>query len=362
VRAALMTEVSKGERDEGSVPTPSDARQDHGPIVHEDLPDILEIFGAAPLVSDVPEVDEMGQDMAKWDQTDAHEDKQAVVDPHQDPNWDPMDSPIDEEALAEEEEEEQAEAAAGKVRAGVQDEEQSLVHRLHLAVEQSLNEMRDILSLNEDRLGRLEITLQSLNKQTNFLPPKLRGLGKKVDELTTSVGEARTRGLLVDIVGMGDLVEGALRSMTVVANESPAQAETRRYFEAMATRVEQILESHDIQEIPTDSEFDPTVHNAIEIQAVDDPDMDGQIVDVLRRGFRSEHSVLRYAEVTVGKYQHPDVEETDAEVESDDEDTRKNVTPITLTPFLGPTGTTADTHSLSKKATKSSKEQKKKQD
>jgi len=353
-----MTEASKGGRDDGSQPESSKARQDHGPIVHEDLPDILEIFGADPLVSDLPEPGEMGQDMAKWDEDgERGEDKKTLVDPHQDPNWDPMDSPIDEEAEAEVEDEPVVRAARSD------DEDDSLARRLQLAVEQSLNEMRDILSLNEDRLGRLETTLQSLNKQTNFLPPKLRGLGKKVDELTTSVGEARTRSLLVDIVGMGDLVEGALRSMPAPeAEDAAALSETRRYFEAMATRIDQILESHDLQEIPTDSEFDPTVHNAIEIAPIDDADMDGQIVDVVRRGFRSEHSVLRYAEVTVGKYQQTEDEQNDDTVQEGEDDVRNNVSPITLTPFLGPTGTTADTRDLSKKATKSGKDKKRTND
>ena len=223
-----------------------------------------------------------------------------------------------------------------------------------LSMERRLSEMRDILQLNEDRLGRLESTIQDLSKQTNFLPPKLRGLGKKVDELSTSVGDARMRSLLADVAGLGDLAEGALRVLSDDEGDKLTGAEVQRYFNAMATRVEQILEANDLLEIPTDIAFDPTLHNAIDVQPVEDEELDGCIIDVVRRGYRSEHSVLRFAEVTVGRFEGQAQEEGDpADKKSEHSDDISS----TYTPFLGASSTAEDSQNLTKRGTKRSSDQ-----
>jgi molecular chaperone GrpE (heat shock protein) len=344
-----MTDGSKQGNDESAR---SHDRPDSGRIVHDDLPDILEIFGSDPLVKGaVPPVPSAGH-------REAHQDEEHGS------MWDPMASPGDEvdTVLA-------LEADGELSRRTVRSDPPSDGVVVQLSTERSLSEMRDILQLNEDRLGRLEATIQDLAKQTNFLPPKLRGLGKKVDELSTSVGDARLRSLLADVVGLGDLAEGALRAYPQDDTELHG-AEARRFFDALSTRVGQILEAYDLQEIPTDAEFDPTVHNAIDVKPVTDEALDGQIIDVVRRGYRSEHSVLRYAEVTVGR--HEEQPETEPVVEPAAKPAAKSAAKSaakpaakqrtghdddissTYAPFLGASGTAEDSKNLTKRGTKKS--------
>jgi len=286
---------------------------------------------------------------ASWATTEQQGDEEALVASEDEPprEWDSMPSPSDEidapdatsqnETASAETFEEHPEPGDGSPP----------------STERHLAEMRGILQLNEDRLGRLEITLQDLSKQTNFLPPKLRGLGKKVDELSTSVGDARMRSLLSDIAGLGDLTEGALRVFpaddSADKNEKASRTEAHRYFHAIATRVEQILDSYDIQMIPTDTGFDPTLHNAVDVQVVQEKELDGHIMDVIRRGYRSKHSVLRFSEVIVGRL--------DSQQHTREEDEQTDDISSTYAPFLGASGTAEDNEDLTKRMSQHSSDQ-----
>ncbi len=325
--------------------SPADPRE--APIVHEDLPDILEIFGSDPLVKGSTRPARDDDDVSMRGAVNGR------LATEEESMWDPMASPVDE--ADDEESYEDPRSDARETRAAVADDDTGT----------GLRQMHDLLQLNEDRLGRLETTLESLSKQTNFLPPKLRGLGKKVDELSTTLGDARIRSLLSDVVGLADLAEGALRAFDD-EEASVSAAEVRRYFKAMATRVGQILESNDLQEIPTDTEFDPTIHNAIDVTPVADESLDGRILDVVRRGYRSEHSVLRYAEVTVGRLDATTQDGTgpvaEGPIDGDpldgvpDEQEPVDGIAADFAPFLGPSGTVEDSKNLTMRGTRRSSE------
>ena len=343
-----MTDGSK-KGDEGSSSSPD--HEADSPVVHDDLPEILEIFGSAPLVQDSEQPADSEFNGASWKTTDPQQQQEEADELAQPPcDWDPMASPGDEnDALDLEEENEPEERTPVGLSTSHADPGDDSRPSSSAPIDRHLAEMRGLLQLNEDRLGRLELTLQDLSKQTNFLPPKLRGLGKKVDELSTSVSDARMRSLLSEIAGLGDLVEGALRAFSADDNEKGPSAEAHRYFKAIGTRVEQILDSYDIQVIPADTEFDPTVHNAVDIQVVEEERLDGHIIDVVRRGYRSEHSVLRFSEVIVGRFDgQKDTHEE--EVQADDAGEQPDDISSTYAPFLGASGTAEDNEELTKRS------------
>ena len=49
------------------------------------------------------------------------------------------------------------------------------------------------------------------------------------------------------------------------------------------------------------TKFDPTRHDAVELVAVDDPALDGQVIREIRRGYQQGERVLRPARVAVGR-------------------------------------------------------------
>ena len=63
-----------------------------------------------------------------------------------------------------------------------------------------------------------------------------------------------------------------------------------------------VLENSGVTPIPAeDCAFDPLLHDAVETEYVDDPQLDGRILCELLRGYQAPDRVLRPAQVRVGK-------------------------------------------------------------
>ncbi|MCB9899264.1 MAG: nucleotide exchange factor GrpE [Planctomycetes bacterium] len=314
----------------------------------ESLPEILEVFGAAPLVHDFdfapadaqhtsdtedrsdessgePARDASGRftsphpdgdadadeqsDVADGDTQGAADDESSALDASSPPAPDdasvvlgggtreiPLQPSRDVSAGASRPARETSQA----VRLVVSDE---LSARLENTLAAGLVRMRELVGLSEQRLGKLEATLDDLSKQTSFLPGKLRGLGGKLDSLSGSLGDERSKGLLEALVSVLDLVDGAL---VAFPEGDAATSEPRRYFETIGTRLKQILEDHRLHPIPTDVPFDPALHHALQQLPVAEAERHGRIVEVYRRGWRAETGVLRYADVAVGRHSPQD--------------------------------------------------------
>ena len=63
-----------------------------------------------------------------------------------------------------------------------------------------------------------------------------------------------------------------------------------------------VLEGMGVTVVPTENEFfDPAVHEAVELESVDDPEQDNRVVAELLRGYRTPERVLRAAQVRVAR-------------------------------------------------------------
>jgi molecular chaperone GrpE len=84
-------------------------------------------------------------------------------------------------------------------------------------------------------------------------------------------------------------------------------------LEMVRTRFLGILAAVDIHPIPAEGQpFDPRVHLAMSVEARGDTP-DGPVVNVLRKGYRQQGRVLRYAEVVVSRAPEAPAEGTEAE-------------------------------------------------
>lgn len=151
------------------------------------------------------------------------------------------------------------------------------------------------------RLAAVEAMLAGLARQAAFVPPKLRGLGERVDALATALAHARSRDLLTELCAMDDLVAGGLAARAGGDAEAPA-----RVLLALASTLGALLEAQGVTETPTSGAFDPTLQRAVRALPVDDPDCDGLVVEVDRRGFLLAGKVLRFADVAVGRHGPPE--------------------------------------------------------
>ena len=168
------------------------------------------------------------------------------------------------------------------------------------------------LSLLDKRLAAIEEQLDGLSRMTGHLPPKLRTLGTKVEELAAPLSDASTRSLMVDLFMVDDLSRAAL-----ARDDDPEAAP--RALGAVVKMLENLFEQRDVTAIPTDILFDPKLHQAVDRLPVDDPAHEGQILEVYRQGFQSGNRVLRFAEVGVAHYQPDPIDPDQTPDHTDDE-------------------------------------------
>ena len=62
------------------------------------------------------------------------------------------------------------------------------------------------------------------------------------------------------------------------------------------------LENLGLERIETEGDFDPSVHEAVSMEPVDDESRDGCIIGTLRKGYRLAGRIIRAPQVRVGKY------------------------------------------------------------
>lgn len=152
--------------------------------------------------------------------------------------------------------------------------------------------------LLDTRLESLERALENLQRQASFLPPKLRGLGERVDALATVLSDGRCRSLLTELCTLDDLVHAGL-----AAREAGDLQGASRVLAAVGASLSALLENQGLRAIETDGVFDPTRHQAVRQMPVDDAAFHGVILEVDRRGFCVDERVLRFAEVAVGHHE-----------------------------------------------------------
>jgi molecular chaperone GrpE (heat shock protein) len=153
---------------------------------------------------------------------------------------------------------------------------------------QILQEKFDGLSV---RLGQLAEAVDLTARQVTFLPPQVRNLSSKVDRAVEAIGESRYQSLLLRLLGIYDLV----CQMRLNAEENKPD------LLILDTQLRQLLEANGLSAIPTEGRFDPSLHLSVGRVECNDPALDGQVVEVVRPGFKTETSVLRFAEVRVGQ-------------------------------------------------------------
>ncbi|MBI3248836.1 MAG: nucleotide exchange factor GrpE [Deltaproteobacteria bacterium] len=174
----------------------------------------------------------------------------------------------------------------------------SLVQRaIGDAVQTILNRLEDVCN----QASSLQQTAERIVRQQEFFPPQLRQLSSKVDDVATSISEPRLRDLLKSLLLFHDLLDQMMRS---AASESDPIVHQRNY-EVLRSQILQTLQLNGVEPIPTDCAFDPNLHKAIKTVPTTDSTADGNIVELFRKGFRSQRMVLRYAEVAIGKYESP---------------------------------------------------------
>ncbi|MFO1432361.1 MAG: nucleotide exchange factor GrpE [Candidatus Competibacteraceae bacterium] len=154
----------------------------------------------------------------------------------------------------------------------------------------------------EQAITRLSQDIGQLNERTGLIPPQVRQVRERVDNITESITQPRIRDLLHSLLLLYDLVE------PLAATTEPDSVHTWNY-RVLRDQLLQLLRLNGISRIPETPRFDPYLHKALETVACTEPEEDGLIARCYRTGFRTEQAVLRYTDVAVKRYQAPVVGE-----------------------------------------------------
>jgi Mg-chelatase subunit ChlD/molecular chaperone GrpE (heat shock protein) len=169
------------------------------------------------------------------------------------------------------------------------------------ALERLPEEIHGLREYVDQRFHALEESIADLSRQISFIPAQVRGLSRDISDITTSVAKGRCRSLLLDLLGLYDLVDqlDRLRSDDSRLCEGDQQSHN---YEVLRTQILQLLDVNGLSQIPCDGPFNPELQRAVRRVRCDSAEKDGWICRVVRIGFRTERSILRFAEVEVFYY------------------------------------------------------------
>lgn len=115
-----------------------------------------------------------------------------------------------------------------------------------------------------------------------------------------------TGDVLTDVIGVLEFLDMALQSPC----ESADAKALLTGVQMTRDQLWKVLEGKGVAKISTDGDFDPDVHQAV---ATVEQEPAGQIVDVVRPGYRRPDDVLRHAQVRVSVAPTPPAEEETAD-------------------------------------------------
>jgi molecular chaperone GrpE len=104
----------------------------------------------------------------------------------------------------------------------------------------------------------------------------------------------------MDMLGVLDSLESALSSVDQVESGEDAIAKFKEGLELTKEQMLKALARNGVEEIATDGEFDPNIHQAV-MQMESDEHESGQIVQLLQKGYSMKDRVLRAAMVSTAK-------------------------------------------------------------
>ncbi len=149
----------------------------------------------------------------------------------------------------------------------------------------------------EHELEEKDRRLQEYINQHKELLSEFEGARARIQRDVTKEVEQSRRSLIVELLDVLDNLDRALETSEGAELSSLVEGVTlvRDLFVSK-------LRNHDIHRIDAVGQrFDPTLHDAMSVVPVNEPAMDGQVVGVLREGYRIGDETLRPVGVAVAR-------------------------------------------------------------
>ncbi len=160
-------------------------------------------------------------------------------------------------------------------------------------------------SLVGEATGQLEARVQELEARLRTVSAAYR---QKQEEIESVKRRLEERAALQEEIRRGEVVaslfepvENLHRSLEA-SKGLPAEQGLRMVYQQFMTALHKL----GLEEVPgAGAPFDPSLHEAIATQHVDQPDQDGVIQAVFSTGYRIGKRLIRPARVVIGSYSPP---------------------------------------------------------
>lgn len=93
-----------------------------------------------------------------------------------------------------------------------------------------------------------------------------------------------------------------LENLERICESSDKDSQLYKGITMVAGQFSAVLCGLGLEQICTEGEFDPSVHEAVTMEPVEDESQDGFILGTLRKGYKLAGRVIRAAQVRVGKF------------------------------------------------------------
>ncbi len=168
----------------------------------------------------------------------------------------------------------------------------------------------DPLEQLRGELRASEARAQELTSRLKYLQAEVENTRKQAERDRVEYVKYATGGLAMDLLPILDQFDLALKAATA------ADGSVLAGFRMVRDNLMKVLRDEGLEEIPVDGSFDPYLHEAV--ATVEDAERgEGEIAEVVLKGYRFASQVLRPAQVVVVR--HPAAPAPTEEVHEDEE-------------------------------------------
>ncbi|MBI2196240.1 nucleotide exchange factor GrpE [Candidatus Daviesbacteria bacterium] len=164
----------------------------------------------------------------------------------------------------------------------------------------------------QDELDAVKQLSLQLENQLKRAVADYHNLEKRVAEGRSELTKWGTGELLVKILPTLDHLEQVVDRGRPILSERSESKDWFRGVELAVKELNQVLQSEGLEQIVSDGQFDPNLHEAVDTQAGED----NKILKVVRKGYTLNGKVLRPAAVVVGRRHSGEEQSDDTRIDS----------------------------------------------
>lgn len=148
-------------------------------------------------------------------------------------------------------------------------------------------------SKDSEELEQLKKDLDSLKAQLQRAVADYQNLEKRVAEGRSELSNWASGEVIKKILPVADNIEKALKG----ASEDDKKSGWFKGVELSLKQLQAVLKDEGLGEVEADGQFDPALHEAVDMRDGED----GKVLEVVEKGYRLGGKILRPAKVVVGR-------------------------------------------------------------